>query len=463
MAESLQLNQKRKSTISTRLIDSGAVIFDPDRRLELFLNETGTAIWQRLDGRHTIPQIIDHLNSIFENPEQVYQDFDNYLNLLKQSQLTEISDEVSTEVFLKHSDSPLKYDISITGHCNLNCPFCFYSEAIKSRVDLPFTEWQQFFQELKSLGAREVCFSGGEIMCRPDLFDFIDSAIESRMCFSLISNGTLGNEKFIEQLFFKQRNRRLLSLQLSVDGSGPQTHDIIRGNGSFVKTDRFLRQLKEADIMPTVRVTISKVNLDDLQATFAYLLDEIGLASVSTNSISSLGSALENSPRLDLTPIERLKAMQTLRVLAENVWPGRITAASGPLYESRQFESMQQHKQHHPTCNGHLSACSCFRYKLAIHHDGIITPCNMLGNVELGRINRDSITDIWLHSPILKKLASRADFSLKNIEACSECEFVEICNGGCPAEEINSTGDFFRPSLSNCCRHFLASIKKQVK
>lgn len=460
MAASLQLNQIRRQTISTRLLDSGAVIYDPDRRLELYLNETGFAIWQRLDGRHNPSQIVDHLQTIFEDPETSYQDFDSYLELLNQNQLIEVSDKtLPPETFSSHTDSPTSFDVSITGHCNLNCPFCYYSEAIKTRHDLPFSEWQQFFTELKSLGARDVCLSGGEIMCRPDLFDFVDCAIDARMCFSLISNGTLGNEKFIEQLFKKHRNKRLTSLQLSVDGSGPHTHDIIRGEGSFARTDRFLRQLKEAGVTPTVRVTISRVNLNDLPATFAYLLKDIGLPSVSTNSACSLGSAVDNADQLSLSPAERLQAMQTLRHLADEVWPDRIKATAGPLYESRQFESMQQHKQHHPSYNGHLSACGCFRNKLAIHHDGIITPCNMLGNVELGRINRDSIREIWLHSPILKKMASRTAFSLKNIEACRECEFVDICNGGCPAEEISNTGDFFRPSLSNCCRHFLTTLK----
>jgi len=460
LAASLQLNQRRRQTISTRLVDSGAVIYDPDRRLELYLNETGLAIWQRLDGRHTAQQIIDHLQTSFDEPDNTYQDFDNYLSLLSQNQLIEVSDKtLPPETFSAHTDSPTSFDFSITGHCNLKCPFCFYAEAIKTRQDLPFSEWQKFFTELKGLGARDVCLSGGEIMCRPDLFDFVDSAIEARMRFSLISNGTLGNEQFIEQLFNNHRNQRLGSIQISVDGSGPHTHDIIRGEGSFTRTDRFLRQLKEAGITPTVRVTISRVNLNDLPEIFDYLLKDIGLPSASTNSACSLGSAVDNADQINLSPAERLQVMQTLRHLADNVWPGRINAQAGPLYESRQFESMQQHKQHHPAYNGHLSACGCFRHQLAIHHDGIITPCNMLGNVELGRINHDSIRDIWLHSPILKKLASRAAFSLKNIESCRDCEFVDICNGGCPAEEISSTGDFFRPSRSNCYRHFLATLK----
>ena len=51
---------------------------------------------------------------------------------------------------------------------------------------------------------------------------------------------------------------------------------------------------------------------------------------------------------------------------------------------------------------GFLTACGCVFNKLAVHHDGVITPCNMLAGLELGRINRDAIKTIWKTHPILQ-------------------------------------------------------------
>lgn len=438
-----------------------AVIFDPDRNKEQFINATGCEIWKLLDGRHSNSAIIDHLQVFFSEAENIYQDYDNYIILLhKDNWLNETSgnNTIVGTIFPWHDESPVSFDISITGRCNLKCPFCFYSQAINTRPDLPLSEWQTFFTELQSLGVRDLTLSGGEILCRNDLFEIIDSIIAANMRYSLISNGTLGSEKTVTGLLARKRRRRLNSIQISVDGSGPKTHDLIRGNGSFAATDKFLRQLLQAELPVATRFTINRHNCNDLQATFAYLLDELQLPAVSTNYACQLGSAVENANTIDLTPAERLQTMQTIRHLAEQVWPGRITAQAGPLYESRQFESMEHHRQHHPVYNGHLSACGCFRSKLAVHHDGVIIPCNMLGEIELGRINRDSIKKIWLEHPILKKLASRTGFSLKNMAHCTNCEYVEICNGGCPATVISQTGDFFKPSPDNCYRAFKDKI-----
>lgn len=452
----------RKEIVSTRLLrDGGAVLFDPDRNLELFINATGCEIWKLLDGRHPNDIIVEHLNNTFATATDIYQDFDSYTNLLDENGLLEKDPQnhrLADSSFSWHDESPLTFDLSITGHCNLRCPFCYYAEAINTRADLPIAAWLTFFKELQALGIRDLSLSGGEIFCRTDLFAIIDGVIAAGMRFSLVSNGTLGNEEAIQKLLEPQRRRRLSSIQISVDGSCPEIHDQIRGAGSFVKTDRFLRLLTRANLPTTARITINSLNLNDLEQNFAYLFTDIGLKAVGTNYACLLGSAVDNAQTMILTPQERALAMQTMRHLADNVWPGRINAQAGPLYESRQFESMANHQPFSSSYNGHLSACGCFRSKLAVHHDGVITPCNMIGNIELGRINHDSIKDIWLNSPVLKKLASRTGVSLKTIPECQGCEYIEICNGGCPATAISQTGDFFKPSLDNCYRAFKNSL-----
>ena len=57
---------------------------------------------------------------------------------------------------------------------------------------------------------------------------------------------------------------------------------------------------------------------------------------------------------------------------------------------------------------GFLTACGCVFNKLAVHHDGMISPCNMLAELELGRVNRDSIKTIWKTHPTLKALEGPA-------------------------------------------------------
>lgn len=453
---------RRGKSVSTRLLADGeTVVFSANQNIEKYLNATATMIWNLLDGRHSFTEIVDSLRKNFAGEGDFEADVRDFLTRLASEELIEIASngETLSDNFSEYNESPLSLDISITRHCNLSCSFCFYGEDMHKRPDLPLEEWLRFFEELKALAVREVTLSGGEIFCRSDLPAIIDSLIENNLRFSLITNGTLGNAELVARLARPEIARRLNNIQISVDGSCSDVHDRMRGQGAFAAVDKFLRMASAAGLPITSRVTINSSNLHDLEAIFTYLFETIGIKTASCNSVCQLGSAVSNPASLPLSPQERLLAMKTLRHLAENVWPDRIIATAGPLYESYQFESMERHERLNSAYNGCLNACHCFKSKLAVHHDGVIVPCNMLGNIELGRINHDSLKKIWLENPVLKKLASRTEVKLRTLEWCHDCEYVEVCNGGCPAVEISSTGDFFRPAADNCNRFFKRALK----
>ncbi|MBI5833754.1 MAG: SynChlorMet cassette protein ScmD [Armatimonadetes bacterium] len=46
--------------------DDWAVLFHPDTGAAVGLNPVGVAIWQRLDGRHTVPGIVTELTETFD-------------------------------------------------------------------------------------------------------------------------------------------------------------------------------------------------------------------------------------------------------------------------------------------------------------------------------------------------------------------------------------------------------------
>lgn len=456
---------RRCKSVSTRRLDKDeAVIFAADRNIEKYLNATATTIWGLLDGLHPFSAIADRLKRDFVGENDFAADVRDFVMQLADEGLVEVNanNETLSGIFPGHDASPLSLDISITRHCNLNCSFCFYGDEMRNRPDLPLEDWLQFFEELQALAVREVTLSGGEICCRSDLPAIIASLVEHNLRFSLITNGTLGNSEIVAMLSRPEIASRLNNIQVSLDGSCPEVNDLIRGPGAFASVDRFLRQIRAAGLPATSRVTINRSNLHDLEAIFTYLFDEIGIKTASCNSVCQLGCAASDPASTVLSPQERAQAMNTLRHLAENIWPDQIIATAGPLYESYQFDSMERHERLNHAYNGHLNACHCFKGKLAVHHDGVIVPCNMLGGVELGRINHDSLKAIWLGHPLLKQLASRTQVSLKSIADCQNCEYIEVCNGGCPATVISSTGDFFRPAPDNCYRIFKKMLGTQT-
>jgi len=93
--------------------------------------------------------------------------------------------------------------------------------------------------------------------------------------------------------------------------------------------------------------------------------------------------------------------------------------------------------------------------KLSVHHNGIITPCNILAEMELGRINRDSLTDIWKTHPLLQSMKDRRKIPMTEVPGCEDCEWAPYCNGSCPGLPYERTGSILQANLHDCYRRFL--------
>jgi SynChlorMet cassette radical SAM/SPASM protein ScmE len=460
--------------VSTRLTgDSEAVLYDPASGQEKFVNPSGLFIWQRLDGSLSISEIADKICENFASApsDRVLEDAVQFVEgLFAQGFVSKPRGRLSPSggpgEFPHTDDAPQTLDVSLTGKCNFRCQYCFYADSMHSRQDLPVEQWLSFFAELGQLAVRAVCLSGGEVFVRSDLMDLIDGVIANRMRYSLLTNGTLITEKTVALFEKGSRTDRLNSIQVSIDGSCPEIHDRSRGRGSFDRAIAGLRLLQEAGFPVTSRVTINRYNVDDLENIAGLLLDEIGLQGFGTNDAMPMGAGCSNQEAITLRPEQQLKAMKTLSQLAEK-YNGRITAMAGPLAKWQSYKEMEHAKATGEKSTrwqmGYLTACGCTFNKLAVHHDGVITPCNLLPELELGRINIDSLKEIWRSHPTLKALKERRQIPMSEVPGCEECEWAPYCNGSCPGLAYEMTGDFNRANPHDCYRRFLENFEYRKK
>ena len=354
--------------------------------------------------------------------------------------------------------TPKSVSIAITGRCNLRCKYCFYAAEMTAPRDLPTGRWLAFFQELGRLGVMDVCLSGGEPFTRPDLFALIDGLVANRMRYSILSNGTLIDEEVVAQFGVGRRRLRLDSIQISIDGSCAEIHNQSRP-GSFDQALRGLRLLKEAGFPVTVRVTINRHNLHDLENTARSLLEEVRLPSFSTNEAALVGAGCENQGEIALTPGERQQAMDTIGRLQEH-YPGRLKAQAGPHSKRRAYAEMEHARRtgEKPTAwaMGHLTSCGGVFSKLDFLHDGTIVPCHMLSGLALGNIAADSVRSVWRDHPTLQALRERRRIPMQQVRGCEDCAWAPYCNGSCPGVAHALTGDFNRANSQDCYRRFLA-------
>ncbi|MGQ9611048.1 MAG: SynChlorMet cassette radical SAM/SPASM protein ScmE [bacterium] len=350
--------------------------------------------------------------------------------------------------------TPKTIDIDITNRCNLRCIYCsHFTSAGDVENDLPKEEWIKFFEELNRCAVISVNISGGEPFFRKDLKDIIEGIISNRMRFSITSNGTLITDEMAE---FISSTGRCDFVQVSIDGSIPIVHDMFRGEGNFQKAINGIKILQKYNVPTTVRVTIHKQNVKDLENIAKFLLEDIGLPSFSTNSASYMGLCRQNSELVQMTAEERSIAMEKLLELSKK-YGNRISASAGPLSEGRTWVRTERDRREGKKGNkGFLTGCGGPFTKLAVRADGVIVPCNQLSHIELGKINQDSIEDIWQNHPELIKLRERCNIPLSNFEFCQGCDYIEFCTGNCPALSYNLVGEVNHPSPDACLRRFLA-------
>ena len=359
--------------------------------------------------------------------------------------------------------TPRSADIEITSRCNLKCRYCYYFDNPEVEYrDLPTDEWLRFFDELGRCAVMDVTLQGGEPFIREDLPQLIEGIIRNRMRFSMLSNGTLIDDAIAA---FLAATNRCNSVQVSVDGSSPETHDACRGKGSFEDALRGIRTLQRHKIPVDVRVTIHRHNVHDLDAIARLLLEDLVLGGFSTNAAGYLGACRHNAGKVMLTTEDRQVAMETLLRLSER-YNGRISAQAGPLAEGKMWCRMEGARmQGNPSFpdGGSLTACGCHNSKINIRADGVITPCCMLPHMELGRINHDPLTEIWQYHPDLNQLRQRHTIPLTTFEFCANCPYISYCTGNCPGLAFTITGQVDHPSPDACLRRFLQEGGKLPK
>lgn len=351
--------------------------------------------------------------------------------------------------------TPKEVDLSITTTCNLRCAYCFhFSSELDVPEDLPAEEWLTFFRELKECAVLSVCLQGGEPFCRRDLRQLIRGLVENNMRFAILSNGTKVTR---EMARFLAGTGRYDYVQVSIDGSRAAIHDTCRGRGNFDRAIKGFHTLRENGVKVAVRVTIHKGNVHDLENTAKFLLEDLELPAFGTNAAGYMGLCRTHSGFVQLDAAERTLAMETLLRLTQR-YPGRISAAAGPLAEGQHWRKMQAAmragQDHLPRC-GSLSACGCIWSKLAVRPDGVIVPCLMLSHIELGRMNKDRLRDIWQGHPELHRLRTRSGIPLTDFEFCRDCEYMNYCTGNCPGLAWTLIQNVYHPSPDACLRKFL--------
>jgi SynChlorMet cassette radical SAM/SPASM protein ScmE len=328
--------------------------------------------------------------------------------------------------------APQKVTLNITNRCNLNCLYCAVSSTKNAPGDLSLEAWKEVVDELARIKVFHLLISGGEPFIRADLSELLDHILKYHFRVSINTNGTLFDSRTLSQVC---RSGRLDQIQVSLDGSDSQTHDRIRGKGSFERTMRGIETLRRWKAPFSFFVVVCRNNKDSL-GEIARLSDKLGASQISFSSLLPQGSALSHLHDLFLLFDERKEVEAELKELKKR-YPrligGSLTKTIERMHEVSRVE-IPEHKStkaHKITsCGGSVSECS-------IRPDGWVIPCDRLWDYRVGNIKEESFESIWLHSRGFKKFRERYARTMDSFPECRDCVYTFLCRGGCPAIPYN--------------------------
>ncbi len=305
----------------------------------------------------------------------------------------------------------------LTDRCNLACRHCYqkgvsHSELPADRIAFLISETREMLDDWADEYdldiSRSLQFTGGEPLLRDDIFNILQVARDSGFDTSLMSNGTLIDAFAAEKI----REAGVNAVQVSLEGL-PETHDSIRGSGSYRKAADGIKSLNDAGVDVTVSVTLTKLNAGDI-ADVAGQAADLGASRIGFARLvpEGRGGTLKEAM---LSPAELKEAFQTIKSL--NV-PGLIAMTRDPV-------SCLIDVDGEASCGETpVGGCAAGLSGVTIMPDGTVMPCRRM-NMGIGNISETPLRDIWADSHVLNNLRDKELYHGR----CGECAHWDVCRG----------------------------------
>jgi len=265
--------------------------------------------------------------------------------------------------------------------CNLRCSYCYFSARYPLPDEMSTDEFADLCSDMATVCPQKVIFTGGEPLLRTDILDLLyglrDADSEHRVLRCLNTNG---------HLVTKELSRKLVGLadevRVSLDAM-PERNDAQRGKGNFDAAMRALEYFRSAGFDPKVLVTVTSINLPDLEELICYLIER-NITRINLNYFRPIG---RGKGRLDWQV-----NIKDVVVTLQRAW-------------KRMFPNLQTLSE--PPEPGSCSNCGVGSF-LNIMPNGDVFPCHVLTDREFrcGNVREQSLVEICRRNGLLDKLAA---------------------------------------------------------
>jgi MoaA/NifB/PqqE/SkfB family radical SAM enzyme len=151
----------------------------------------------------------------------------------------------------------------LTNLCNRSCIHCLM-DKLEQRGSIPLDLAEKIMIEARNLGINKIHITGGEPALYPDLEKFLALASDDGFQFDMVTNGHRFRKRMLPLLTQPKINKNLEKVCFSLDGASVQSHDALRGEGSFKEVIEAATLCRIKDIRFGLKTAITNLNKDEL-------------------------------------------------------------------------------------------------------------------------------------------------------------------------------------------------------
>jgi radical SAM protein with 4Fe4S-binding SPASM domain len=305
-------------------------------------------------------------------------------------------------------------DVYLTNACNLRCKFCFKFDS----EDAPRIEYDDVCEVLDAAykrGHRYVSITGGEPFIYKRVFDVIEYAHQLGFWINILSHGGLLDQEKIDRLkeFWRVR------IRISLDGADCETHDALRGAGTFNNTMEKVGLLAQNGVVVGFGATISELNVNRMEDILLLAMDK-------------------GATFLRFTPVVRIKLGKLARVTSALHEQMLRTIMSCSIKHRNRLDlpSDVPEKVRLPIDQLTTKRCMAGTGFFGVTSDKRIVPCPLIDeNATTDSVRFEGVESLDLMKQRMDDLFEGMKTRLGGI--CGTCEFRDVCYGGCLAEKLS--------------------------
>jgi MoaA/NifB/PqqE/SkfB family radical SAM enzyme len=306
---------------------------------------------------------------------------------------------------------PMNCQIEITYRCNHLCTFCYNSPSGAREMTT-----EQIFEALRKvseLGVLYVTLTGGEALCHKDFFKIAAEVRRLGMALRIYSNGYLLADR---RMVRRVRELSPLEVEISIHGAKPATHDALtRIRGSFEKTLKGIKNLKQAGIRVGLKCPITRLNQNEL-FEMKDIARDLGCPLIFDATITPKDDGSQDP--LALRPDDEF---------IEKYW--------GEWYDKLHDGQLPPKANH---CAADSTAnCGTGRAGFTIDPYGNILPCVAFRRKVANILEVEDIRTLWRTSPVLQEVRDLSVEARKKLDEHRDGPYFAFCLGVAELQQGN--------------------------